>query len=362
MITFDLFHEIAIKIRDDKKLDEAQKEAVSFPACDPLFLVAGPGSGKTTVLTLRTLRFIFVDGIYPQSIVATTFTKKAAAELRSRILSWGELIKEEVKKQKLTPEQHTFLESIDINRINTGTLDSLSETIMREYRMAGDPPPVVLDQFLADVRLAQKGLFEGGRFQNKELEAYLKQIRGSYQARSLSTKKNFLRGLHDRFAQNQVDMEAFAREDPGRQQAKEAISGYRDSLRDDEALDFALLEEEFRSRLLDNRLAAFLETIKVLLVDEYQDTNYLQEQIYFTIAQSIQGAITVVGDDDQSLYRFRGATVDLFRELPDRLKGVLGGKTAKTIHLRTNYRSSQQIVTFFSHFIKLDPAYLPRES
>ena len=54
-----------------------------------------------------------------------------------------------------------------------------------------------------------------------------------------------------------MDMEVFAREDPGREQAKEAISRYRDSLKNDEALDFALLDEEFRSRLLDNRLAAF---------------------------------------------------------------------------------------------------------
>jgi len=314
MIPFDLFYNIAVHIRGNKNLDKAQKEAVSFTFQDPLFLVAGPGSGKTTVLTLRILKFIFVDGIDPKEIVATTFTKKAAAELRSRILSWGELAKGQLEKRKLPSKQRFFLETIDINRITTGTLDSLAETIMRDHRMMGDSPPIILDQFLADVRLAQRGLFDQGRYLDQTLEDYIRRIRGAYGAGRLATKKAFLRGLQDRFAQNQVNLKSFTKGNAGRQKVVEAIESYRESLKEDEALDFALLEEELLTRLRTGRLNSFMETMKVLLVDEYQDTNYLQEQIYFVLARAIRGAITVVGDDDQSLYRFRGATVDLFRE------------------------------------------------
>src|SRR5690349_16196356 len=67
-----------------------QLDAVTAPRSESLFLVAGPGTGKTTVLALRVLKLVFVDDIEPSGIVATTFTKKAAAELRSRILGWGD--------------------------------------------------------------------------------------------------------------------------------------------------------------------------------------------------------------------------------------------------------------------------------
>ena len=70
-------------------LNQSQNIAVSAPPSPPVFIVAGPGTGKTTVLALRVLKHIFVDGFSPETIMATTFTRKAAKELRSRILSWG---------------------------------------------------------------------------------------------------------------------------------------------------------------------------------------------------------------------------------------------------------------------------------
>src|SRR5713101_2011972 len=69
--------------------DPDQEAAVAAPVNQSLQLIAGPGTGKTTSLTLRVLKLVFVDGVPPLSIVATTFTKKAAGELRSRILGWG---------------------------------------------------------------------------------------------------------------------------------------------------------------------------------------------------------------------------------------------------------------------------------
>lgn len=358
MLSVNEFDQLTAKIRNSKDLDNTQKQAVFLPAQTPLFLVAGPGSGKTTVLTLRLLKFIFVDGISPEEIVATTFTKKAAAELRSRILGWGEMLNEQLQKRDLLPKQKEFLRLLDINRMTTGTLDSLAETIMRDYRSVGDAPPVVLDQFLADMRLAQKGLFETGWYRDESLIEYIIQVRGPYQARRFATIKKFLRDISDRFSQNQVDIHAFSKgPKKGMSTVAESIMRYRQSLEGDEALDFARLEEEFLIRLSKGRLENFRQKIKVILVDEYQDTNYLQERIYFEIARATNGAITVVGDDDQSLYRFRGATVDLFREFPSRLEKELGVKVEMR-YLNINYRSTKTIVHFFDNFAKIDPTYM----
>ena len=88
-----------------------------------------------------------------------------------------------------------------------------------------------------------------------------------------------------------------------------------------------MLESTFLKKLKNHDLDIFLEDIKIVLIDEYQDTNLIQEDIYFTIAKSAlknDGNITVVGDDNQSLYRFRGATVDLFTNYKQRIHDKLG--------------------------------------
>ena len=99
--------------------------------------------------------------------------------------------------------------------------------------------------------------------------------------------------------------------------------------------------------------------ISVLLIDEYQDTNLLQEAIYFKIAEYVNknnGNITVVGDDDQSLYRFRGATINLFTEYSERIKKELG-INPKTIFLHNNYRSTKAIIDFTNDYITLDEKF-----
>ena len=106
-------------------------------------------------------------------------------------------------------------------------------------------------------------------------------------------------------------------------------------------------------------MEGFLRNIRFILIDEYQDTNLLQEQIYFELGQSAVengGSITVVGDDDQSLYRFRGATVDLFRDLPSRFFAQTGIDT-QTNYLVSNYRSTSSIVNYCNQFLILDRSF-----
>ena len=94
MISYEEFEDIVVNIlKRDISSNKDQQNAILAPSDKSLFIVAGPGSGKTTVMVLKILKYIFVDEIDPSAIIATTFTRKAANELYSRILSWGDEIK-----------------------------------------------------------------------------------------------------------------------------------------------------------------------------------------------------------------------------------------------------------------------------
>src|SRR5262249_35741040 len=111
-------------------------------------IVAGPGSGKTTVLVLRALRLVFVNGWMPEQIVITTFTRKAADELRARLIEWGLLIRAHLLAHPPQPTPTGFahwLECIDINRFVTGTLDSICEELLTTHRDPTDPAPVLVE-------------------------------------------------------------------------------------------------------------------------------------------------------------------------------------------------------------------------
>ena len=123
--------------------------------------------------------------------------------------------------------------------------------------------------------------------------------------------------IKNRLYYDQVDFDELyekTEKGSGKQVALDCIKEYETTLIKRNTIDFAMLESLFLNKLKSGELKDFLDEIKIVLIDEYQDTNLIQEDIYFTIAKSALengGGITVVGDDDQSLYRFRGATVDL---------------------------------------------------
>src|SRR5262249_2420246 len=131
------------------------------------------------------------------------------------------------------------------------------------------------------------------------------------------------------------------------------------NLADSNRLDFAQLEELFLKRLREGRLERFVKPLRAVLVDEYQDTNLLQESIYFELAAKSGCSFTIVGDDDQSLYRFRGATVELFRSFQTRLAKALPGANPARLDLVGNYRSTPEIVRFFNSFITNDSDFGP---
>src|SRR5262245_10077679 len=122
-----------------RRLNPDQRAGVEASAQSSLFLVAGPGSGKTTVLALRVLKLILVDNIDPAAIVATTFTRRAARELRSRILAWGDQFRTEFISGPLSAAASSRIATVDFNAVWTGTLDSFAETVLGRYRPPGSP-------------------------------------------------------------------------------------------------------------------------------------------------------------------------------------------------------------------------------
>ncbi|MEN4017021.1 MAG: ATP-dependent helicase [Methanobacterium sp.] len=366
MIQWNQFEQIVVQnlkrdITEDKNPD--QNKAISAPIDQSQFIVAGPGSGKTTVMVLKILKFIYVDNIHPSNILATTFTRKAAAELRSRILSWGDQIRQHLIQNPTYSSIHNDLKRLDFNQIITGTLDSISEDILRNHRDPGAAPPIVVEDFVANAIMMRVGLFSQERHHEEDLREYLIELRGGKFGFNTSEMSKSLLEIKDRFYHDQVDFYAFKDQNdhPGCKLACDAIADYIDELKDKLLFDFAMLEQEFLNKLQDGKLDKFLKDIKLILVDEYQDTNLLQEKIYFYLAKAAienKGSIIVVGDDDQSLYRFRGATVDLFTNFKERIQNELK-ISPDLINLSKNYRSTGCVVDLCNYFALLDSKFQP---
>ena len=316
MISNEEFEEIVVNVLErDISSNEDQKNAIFSQPNQSLFLVAGPGSGKTTVMVLKILKFIFVDDINPNEILATTFTKKAAEELYSRILGWGDEIKNHIIDGSDDFEIFEKIARIDFNQIQVGTTDKLAEEIMRQHKEPGTNHPIIIENFVSNSAMI-KILSENERYKDENLKECLKRLTGREKLDEPSKMSGILLEIKDRIFHDQIDMDRLYEEyknDRGMTLILDCIQEYENILIRRNTMDFAMLESRFLKLLKENRLNMFLDTIRIVLVDEYQDTNLIQEDIYFTIAQSAlnnNGNITVVGDDDQSLYRFRGATVD----------------------------------------------------
>jgi DNA helicase II / ATP-dependent DNA helicase PcrA len=363
MLTYDEFQALVQAAVPNKFgnnwLNSQQNDAVSAQPSPPVFIVAGPGTGKTTVLALRVLKHIFVDGYAPDSIMATTFTRKAAAELRSRILSWGVATRQEALQQAQEQENQQrvqWLESLDINQVKTGTLDSLAEEMISDDRQAGEITPTVIESFMAKGLLRENALFTNGRHSNDVLQTHLSNF--NRDANSLSDKLKICHSLADRFIHDVVNINAYASQSEGHQILVDIINDYHNYLINNQLMDFALLEQEIFNRLQSGRLKVTTNKLNVLLIDEFQDTNYLQEQIYYLLCQNSKASLTVVGDDDQSIFRFRGATVEIFSNFPNRIKNDLGVQwNPRQINLINNYRSSSRIVEICNHFITADQSF-----
>lgn len=338
--------------------DTSQRQTIEAAATEPLFIVAGPGSGKTTCLTLRVLKMVLVDRVPANGILATTFTRKAAQELRSRLLGWGFRIIDALRSNPALPvADRDWLADIDINQVRTGTLDSLCEQLVRDYRAPGVQPPVLADDFVAQTVMLREGILNGRKDQDPHFSAFLQGLHGTAYNFHVGTQTNLARTIWERRHMDLLEWDHYVKQGgPAAAVVKAALDDYRQALQQRGLVDFVRLEYEVLERLRTGALAEFTRDLRAVLVDEYQDTNLLQEQIYFALAQACGGALCVVGDDDQSLYRFRGATVDLFSNFVPRFRQQFD-REPLTFFLSVNYRSTFNIVCFVNAHARQDQAY-----
>ncbi|MDG6219318.1 MAG: UvrD-helicase domain-containing protein, partial [Candidatus Thermoplasmatota archaeon] len=356
----------------DHKISSEQKEVIKHES-GPLWVVAGPGSGKTEVLVLTTLKKIFVDNINPKSILITTFTKKAAKNLHDRILTYARYVFDVV------PELEN---QIDFSELRIGTLHSLCENILEEYRYPCFENIRMMDeieQYLfiydhsnvsLDTRKKQifRKLWEAFPFMFSvygNIRRNSGWVATNYPSRRDRTKAAI--SLFNRVTEDLIDVDKLRKS--GNDHLillADAYEDYEQKLLNHGRCDFANVQKIFLEFLKTDYAMQFLAGdgtsnhpgIECVLVDEYQDTNPIQEAIYFYLAKKTQNLI-VVGDDDQALYRFRGASVDGLVTFDKACKRYWGldeqEVTRSKKFLKQNYRSHEDIVTYYDEYIKSFP-------
>lgn len=326
--------------------NDQQREAILYDK-GPLFLSAGPGSGKTRVLLWRTINLIIFKGIKPEEILLATFTEKAAFQLKEGLRSLLGLV------------SHYTNENYDLSRMAIGTVHSICSMIITDRRFTDGnrvAPPILLDDlsqyFYLYNRFFWNDLIQAGGYvdeetANHEINNYL----GGRATGSRHYAVTNLRSLFNRFSEECVETSSVKTKDETLKKLLKMYEYYLDSLVINERnknVDFALLQQSAFQTIENSKNAANI--FKYIIIDEYQDTNNIQEKIFFSLAKGSKN-ICVVGDDDQALYRFRGATVENLVEFNDRCKSFLGLKPHQ-INLNKNYRSRKLIVNHYSDFIE----------
>ena len=285
-------------------LNEQQREAV-FHTEGPVLILAGAGSGKTRVLTHRTAYLIEEKGVNPYNIMAITFTNKAAGEMRERIdqlVGYGS-------------------ESIWVS-----TFHSTCVRILRRHidRIGFDTNFTIYDS--DDQKTLMKDIC-------KRLNVDTKIYKERSLLAAISKAKDEL------VDPQEFSLRAAASGDFAKRKQAEIYREYQDALRRNNALDFDDLivktVELFKTD--DQVLDYYQERFRYIMVDEYQDTNTAQFELISILARKYKN-LCVVGDDDQSIYKFRGANIynilNFEKHFPE----------AVTIKLEQNYRSTQNIL------------------
>ena len=283
-----------------ESLNDAQRQAVTAPA-EATLVIAGAGSGKTRVLVHRAAWLIDVEGVSPQSLLAVTFTNKAAAEMRGRI-----------EGLLGTPVNHLWI----------GTFHGLAHRLLRRHwREVGLPQNFQIidsdDQIRLIKRLLKNLEIDDSRWVPREIQYFIN-----------GQKDEGLRPQH-------IDDEG----DPQRRQMIALYQSYEEVCQRGGLVDFAELLLRAHELWRDNveLLAHYRRRFQHLLVDEFQDTNAIQ-YAWLRILAGKDGIPFAVGDDDQSIYRWRGARVEHIHQFQKDFPRTT------VVKLEQNYRSTGTIL------------------
>ena len=306
--------------------NDAQREAITTTD-GPLLIIAGPGTGKTYTLVQRIIYLIKEKDIKPEEIMVATFTEKAAKELVTRITN-------ELDKLNIP---------VNLNDMYVGTFHSICLRIIKEhleytrikknYRM--------MEQFDQQYMIFQHiNIFRSLPYFDKLFKNNIGAWKQSGEIASYIN--NFLEELVN-------PNEMLLDDDPQILAIANIMDEYQKILADENLIDFTSIQTEAYRLLEENSeiLKEIQNQIRYIMVDEYQDTNYIQEKIVFLLAGE-QKNICVVGDDDQGLYRFRGATIRNILEFPMHFKNG----ECRRVDLTVNYRSEKKIIDFYNAWME----------
>ncbi len=301
-------------------LNPEQRKAVTHGE-GPLIIIAGAGTGKTKVITHRIAYLISAKMAKPEEILAVTFTEKAANEMEERV-------------DLLIPYSYSFVE--------ISTFNSFGERVLRDYGIEiGYPPDFKLLDDVEQAIFFRERLFEFPLDYYRPLSSPTRHIQDILLAIKRLKQEEIKPEEYMQYADHLGQAAADEVEKELALKHKEIAmiyASYQSRLQEEAAIDFedqvTLVVDLFRKRTSILRL--FQEKYKFFLVDEFQDTNYIQFELLKLL--SANRNLTVVGDDDQSIFRFRGASlanIHNFRNVyPDYRKIVLN----------KNYRSNQPIL------------------
>src|SRR5437773_6509019 len=296
-------------------LNPQQREAVTS-GDGPMLILAGAGSGKTRVIAHRIAYLIAERGVWPRNILAVTFTNKASGEMRSRVSKLIESL--EIGSTPLISTFHSLCVRIlrrDIEALNAGYTRSF--TIYDQDDTVRLTRNVTRDLGLDDKQFAPRSVqsaISAAKNRGEDAEAY-------------TARSQFV--------------------DERRASIALVFQQYEERLQKNNALDFddLLIKTVRLLRDVPEVRERYNDRFRYLLVDEYQDTNSLQFALIRLLTEKQQN-ICVVGDPDQSIYRWRGADITNILKFEEHFP------SAKVIRLEENYRSTQNILDLASGVIK----------
>lgn len=304
-------------------LNESQRKAVEY-IDGPSLVIAGAGSGKTRVLTYK-IAYLLQQGVKPWSIMALTFTNKAAREMKERI---GKLVGQELA-------QHLYM----------GTFHSIFSRILRaEAQHIGFTNNfTIYDE--SDSRSLIKTIVKEMGLDEKVYKPASVHSRISMAKNNLMSAENYARDKESYQADQRAKMPRLG----------EIFITYVQRCQQSNAMDFDdLLTLTFKLfQEHEDIRKKYADRFDFLLVDEYQDTNHAQMRIVMQLCKEKE-RVCAVGDDSQSIYSFRGANIDNILNFQKHFKG------ARLFKLEQNYRSTQSIVEAANSLIKHNSNQIPK--
>lgn len=305
-----------------KKANQSQLEAIRNTR-GPLLIIAGPGTGKTFTLINRALNMVVNEKVEPSKILFATFTEKAAHELTTRL------------SNALDENGIDF----NPNEMYLGTFHSICLKILKEHIAYTNLKKnfALKDQFDQQYFIYQK------YNEFADIEGFSEYISsGSFWDRCETILKYV----------NRLEEELIEADDlinsgnPTYSFYGHLLKKYQDLRIEHNFLDFSSIQTETYRMLLKypEVKKKIQDSIDYVMIDEYQDTNHIQEKLTFLFGEKTNN-ICVVGDDDQAIYRFRGATVRNILEFPDHFD------KCKQVSLTKNYRSHKDIVDFYNKWM-----------